>query len=65
MLRPIGHELVLVKDYKTLNEWFKDLSLYDKLNLYEYKIQLDSGRYIKIKPINKKEVKLNDSHELT
>ena len=51
MLEPIGHELVLVKEYKTLNEWFKDLCLFDKLNLYEYKINLDSGKYIHIKPL--------------
>ena len=54
MLQPIGHELVLVKDYKTLNEWFKDLSLFDKLNLYDYKVNLDSGHYISMKPLTKK-----------
>jgi len=54
MLKPKGHELVLVRSYKTLNEWFKDLNLDDKLNLYDYKIKLDSGKYIKISKINKK-----------
>ena len=44
---PIGHELVLVKSYKTLLQWFEDLSLDDKLNLYNYKIHYDSKCYIK------------------
>lgn len=52
MLRPKGHLLVLARRYKTLNEWFKDLCLDDKLNLYEYKIRWDAGRYVKIKPID-------------
>jgi len=47
----IGHELMLVKSYKTLLQWFKDLSLDDKLNLYNYKICYDSKHYIKIKGI--------------
>ena len=57
-LQPIGHELVLVKSYKTLLQWFKDLSLDDKLNLYDYKIRYDSGHYIKIKGIR-------ENHELS
>ena len=52
MLRPIGHELMLVKSYKTLLQWFKDLSLDDKLNLYDYKIRYDSKHYVKIKGID-------------
>ena len=55
MLQPKGHELVLVRDYKTLNEWFKNLSLFDKLNLYEAKIMMDSGKYISIKPLKENE----------
>ena len=52
-LIPIGHELMLVKSYRTLLQWFKDLSLDDKLNLYNYKIRCDSGCYVKIKGIGK------------
>lgn len=55
MRKPIGHELMLVRSYKTLNEWFKDLCLNDKLELYEHKIEIDSGKYIKISPIIKEE----------
>jgi len=51
ILQPIGHELMLVKSYKTLLQWFKDLSLDDKLNLYNYKILYDSKHYVKIKGI--------------
>jgi len=51
VMKPIGHELVLVRTYKTLNEWFKDLCLDDKLSLYYAKIKMDSGHYITIKPI--------------
>ena len=53
-LTPIGHELVLVKSYRTLLQWFKDLSLDDKLNLYNYKIRCDSKCYVKIKKIGEK-----------
>jgi len=58
MLKPKGHQLVLVRGYKTLNEWFKELCLDDKLDLYEYKIKLDSGRYVKIQPIDHVEVQV-------
>jgi len=59
MEKPIGHELVLVRRYKTLNEWFKDLCLDDKLNLYEYKIKLDSEHYVHIKGLGGKDDKTN------
>jgi len=51
ILQPIGHKLMLAKSYKTLLQWFKDLSLDDKLNLYNYKILYDSKHYVKIKGI--------------
>jgi len=51
ILQPISHELMLAKSYKTLLQWFKDLSLDDKLNLYNYKILYDSKNYVKIKGI--------------
>ena len=58
--QPIGHELMLVKSYRTLLQWFKDLSLDDKLNLYNYKISYDSKHYVKIKGLRDIEGGLDD-----
>lgn len=54
LLKAIGHEAVVIRNCKTLSQWFNTLNLEEKIDLFHRKIKIDRLNYIRMKPIKTK-----------